>query len=238
VLGLVSALVVSRVSITGGSGATKYLGSSQVLYTRIGTGNPWALIYMIPPAIAVAALIWLWVATKGIAVKKMSDRLVRLARYFGREDQRQRIRRSCRSVAGKLACMVAVVHFTEILVEDGMVWKGSSVLTRQSFRLHQWQNRGILVADGSPGWSALSISHEVLRSARDSPTSAFHRHLESAGYRRRKWPENGQRRCGRRRSSQTDRVAKRSAATGSGAGYLVEEAKGEVEDGRKEQKWN
>lgn len=89
VLGLVSALVVSRVSVTGGSNSQEYRGSAQALYTRIETGNPWALLYVFPPLIAAGALFYLWIVTGGIRVEKTSNRLTCLARYFGPEDRRR-----------------------------------------------------------------------------------------------------------------------------------------------------
>ena len=60
VLGLVS------ISVAGGSGAAEDLGSTQVLYTRIGTGHAWALLHVLPLVIGVVALVWLWAATRDI----------------------------------------------------------------------------------------------------------------------------------------------------------------------------
>ena len=48
VLALISALVLSRVPITGSAGQVPYFGQQSVQYTRAGTGETWALVYILP----------------------------------------------------------------------------------------------------------------------------------------------------------------------------------------------
>ncbi|MCJ1319557.1 hypothetical protein MMC15_004893 [Xylographa vitiligo] len=64
VLGLTSALALSRITVTGSTGAVDYVGHATIANTRVGTGKLWALFYMLPPMISSITLTALLFATR------------------------------------------------------------------------------------------------------------------------------------------------------------------------------
>ena len=64
ILGLSSALSLSRATTTGSSEQVTHLGRAAVANTRAGTGQAWALVCMIPPLVSTVILLWLIAATK------------------------------------------------------------------------------------------------------------------------------------------------------------------------------
>jgi hypothetical protein len=65
VLALTSALVLSRVTLTGRSGQIAYIGEKTVQYTRAGSGEAWALVYVLPSLFVVIIIIALLVNSRG-----------------------------------------------------------------------------------------------------------------------------------------------------------------------------
>ncbi|MCJ1407023.1 hypothetical protein MMC19_001093 [Ptychographa xylographoides] len=63
VLGLSSALAMSRLTLTGGTGQADYVGSAMIANTRIGTGERWALVYVLPPLMSSIVLLALLFTT-------------------------------------------------------------------------------------------------------------------------------------------------------------------------------
>ncbi|MCJ1294828.1 hypothetical protein MMC34_006387 [Xylographa carneopallida] len=63
VLGLSSALAMSRLTMTGSTGQATYSGTGMVANTRIGTGERWALVYILPPLISSIVLLALLMTT-------------------------------------------------------------------------------------------------------------------------------------------------------------------------------
>ncbi|MCJ1317675.1 hypothetical protein MMC15_003000 [Xylographa vitiligo] len=63
VLGLSSALAMSRLTLTGGTGQAEYTGTAMVANTRVGTGERWALVYILPPLISSIVLLALLMTT-------------------------------------------------------------------------------------------------------------------------------------------------------------------------------
>jgi hypothetical protein len=64
VLALTSALVLSRVTITGPSGQIAYVGQKTVQYTRAGSGEAWALVYVLPSLFVIIIIIALSVNSR------------------------------------------------------------------------------------------------------------------------------------------------------------------------------
>ncbi|MCJ1432841.1 hypothetical protein MMC27_002199 [Xylographa pallens] len=63
ILGLSSALAMSRLTLTGHTGYADYIGTAMVANTRVGTGERWALVYILPPLISSIVLLVLLMTT-------------------------------------------------------------------------------------------------------------------------------------------------------------------------------
>lgn len=85
VLGLNAALVVSRLPMTGGSGASPAQGSAVVQNARVGTGRIWALVYTLPLLLVLGALVWLRCAVAGAPRTQISNSLQALEMHFREE---------------------------------------------------------------------------------------------------------------------------------------------------------
>ena len=81
VLGLTSALAMSRITMTGYTGAIRYVGSAMIANTRIGTGDRYALFYSLPSLVSSTILIALLVATRRQAPDTPS-KLTELAHFL------------------------------------------------------------------------------------------------------------------------------------------------------------
>ncbi|MCJ1387077.1 hypothetical protein MMC17_010206 [Xylographa soralifera] len=64
VLGLSSALAMSRLTMTGNTGRAEYTGTAMVANTRVGTGERWALVYILPPLVSSIVLLALLMTTR------------------------------------------------------------------------------------------------------------------------------------------------------------------------------
>ncbi|KAH8747828.1 hypothetical protein F5882DRAFT_490977 [Hyaloscypha sp. PMI_1271] len=76
ILALTSALVLSRVTITGRSGQIAYVGQKTVQYTRAGSGETWALVYVLPSLFVIIVIIALLVNSRknpGFSSEQLGD---------------------------------------------------------------------------------------------------------------------------------------------------------------------
>jgi hypothetical protein len=73
VLTLTSALVLSRITLTGNSGQIVYIGQKALQYTRAGTGETWALVYILPSLFVVITIVTLLVSSKGKSRGRAGD---------------------------------------------------------------------------------------------------------------------------------------------------------------------
>ncbi|MCJ1388474.1 hypothetical protein MMC18_001321 [Xylographa bjoerkii] len=63
IFGLSSALAMSRLTLTGSTGQADYAGTAMIANTRVGTGERWALVYVLPPLISSLVLLALLLTT-------------------------------------------------------------------------------------------------------------------------------------------------------------------------------
>ena len=75
VLALTSALVMSRATLTGSSGQIEYTGQQTVEYTRAGTGETWALVYILPSLFVVFIILVLLIRSRKRGVSFSSEQL-------------------------------------------------------------------------------------------------------------------------------------------------------------------
>ncbi|PVH75090.1 hypothetical protein DL98DRAFT_593478 [Cadophora sp. DSE1049] len=75
VLALTSALVMSRATLTGASGQIEYVGKSTVLYTRAGTGEIWALVFIAPSLLVLCVIVGLIIRTRRKSAGFSSEQL-------------------------------------------------------------------------------------------------------------------------------------------------------------------